>query len=261
MDDDDRIFEEEMRKIEEKMGKGCIESTNNNPIKAKKRKMKVLSKELESIIENQIFGEKSEDVEDFPINITENKLEEHDVMGFKKFKDCVMSYKKDSKNFFLGELLGQCLKKRKTCDKWYPWSKEMLEKVDLNEEIMRKGLIEYGHEEISNLFEKHSKELSEKKKRLIEDSWNLSINEKISNLIEGLKSIEDCIKTDGMNTIWGTIKFQGVIFNNIKGTMDQFMKMTNRRYDIIDYVKYKEKKWEDHYEKVKDENERKSLYF
>ncbi|ELA40957.1 uncharacterized protein VICG_01987 [Vittaforma corneae ATCC 50505] len=276
-DEEQSIFEAEMQKMEEKLGEESnFDLLNKSTGRLKKKTAKPMTEEQKTIIETQIFGEISSESEDFPLNIFANTPLNQDsitngdntdssntntTIGFKKYREAVMTYKKDSKNFFLGEFLGQCLKKRRQMDSWYPWTKEMLNKVDQNEEIMKKGLVEYGHEYITDLLEGQIKAKDNKTNGIEKDDWNSTIKDKIDSLIDGLKSIEEAIRNEGMDTIWGKIQFEGVVLNNIKGCMDSFMKTSNKKYDIIDYVKYKNKRWEEHYNRVRDEKDRKNLYF
>lgn len=237
-EDEQRIFEEEMMKIEEKMYKGEYEFTD--------KEFTGLSLEQQRIIDTQIFGELSVDEEDTEL-LTAG---EEEKIKLKKFREAVLAYKRESKGFFVGEFLGQCQKKRRVGDKWYPWTKEMLERVDSNEAVMRSVLLEHGHERVGQL-------MGEGK----DNGWNSTLEEKVKELIDGLKSIERTIKGDGLNTIWGMVKSNGIILNRIKSSRSSFMKIPNRKYDIIDYVKYRIEQWTTHYERLKAEKKKRDLYF
>lgn len=270
-EEEQRIFEEEMMKMEERLCRGDFDFLNKPVERHKKKKTRAMTEKQKTIIETQIFGERSSESEDFSLNISLNAPLNQEgsadsdgidkAVGFKRYREAVMAYKRDSKNFFLGEFLGQCLKKRKPMDCWYPWTKDMLDKVDRNEEIMKKGLVECGHEHITDLLENKAEAKARKSSAIESDNWNYTIKDKVDSLIDDLKSIEKAIRDDGLNTVWGRIQFKGVVLNKIKGCMDSFMKTANKKYDIVDYLKYKAKRWEEHYSRVRDEIDRKNLYF
>lgn len=169
-----------------------------------------------------------------------------DNVKFSELKDAILQYKKDSKCIFLGEFLHQCSNIRKPNDKWYFWSKEMIEGIDKNEELMKRVLVAYGHSPIEALLENRCSE-----------EWNNSIEEKIKGLIDGLKSIEEMVCGNGMSTVWGVLKNKGTTINRVK---DAFRRGRRIR-GIIDYVRYKHRKWDAHYKKVSEKIKRRFLYY
>lgn len=252
-DDEQQAFEDEMRKLEECMSKGSQES-NGRPSFIKKRRRKLrYSPMIEKIVEDGIFGP--------PPAFEEDKVFINDStntnVGFGKFKEAVKAYKRDSKNFFLGNLLEQCSKRRKINDVWYSWNKEMLASIDQNEKTMKQGLLQFGHEKISKLLE----ESDVNKNASVDDNWASSMQEKIAFLLDGLQSIQEMIRGEGLSTVWGTIQYKDVALSRIQSAMTSFMKNENKRYDVIDYVKYKGKKLEEHYKKIREKIDRKNLYY
>lgn len=196
---------------------------------------------IQEIIDTQIFGPVTS-MNDFHIPFGQDKI------PFSKFRESILQYKKDSKNFFVGDFLGQCSRKRRITDSWYPWNKDMITDVDRNESVMNKVLLEQGHGYVEDVM-----------KNVESDGWNQSMKEMIESLMSNLESIEDRID-EGMVTIWGKIKDDGTVLNNIKSSRKKFIG-EERKYDIIDYVNYKNKRWEEHYKKKKDKMERDRLYY
>lgn len=268
-DEDQEVFEEEMRKMEEKL----IHEEMRGVRKKKKRIFPMKREELNRIIKEEIMGNlvgnrqfkemagQRDEAQHMgiPFHALDTGTEGYPVDSVDKysidaFKEAIMAYKKDSKNFFLGDQLGKCCRKRRINDKWYAWTKEMLESIDRNEEAMKRVLIEYGHEQVQKMITE-----SEQEKGI--EGWNTSIQEKVDLLIDGLKSVQEKIEGDGLSTILGTIKYNGTILKRIKDSMNMFMKNDNQGYDVIDYIRYRNKKLEDHYKKIREKNERKNLYY
>lgn len=256
------IFEEEMRKIEEEMEGG---TQPRNRHKAREE----IEPWREAEINNQIFGEwSSEGGEGFAIEGTEGAM-------FSEVREAVLQYKKTSKSLFLGEFFGQCSSRRRQGDRWYFWNREMLEAMDKQEEVMTSVLLAQGHDRLESLLEE-----------LGGDEWNATLASKIKQLAAGLESIEEMVLSGGMTTVWGTIsqshasKTNGfdnddtndnehvdgsgthlpaisMTLNRIKSTVKKGKKVKG----LIDYVKYKTRRWESHYRKIADRLKHENLYY
>ncbi|KAM0680112.1 hypothetical protein GINT2_001805 [Glugoides intestinalis] len=252
-DEQQQAFEDEMRKLEECMSKGKQESIENANFMKKRRRKLRYTPTIERIVEEGIFGPAPAAEED-KVFINDNT---NTGLGFGKFKEAVKAYKRDSKNFFLGGLLEQCSKRRKINDVWYSWNKEMLTSIDHNEKTMKQGLLQFGHEKLTKLLE----ESDINREATADENWASSMHEKVAFILDGLQSIQEMIRGEGLNTVWGTIQYKDVTLSRIQSSMTSFMKNENKIYDIIDYVKYKGRKLEEHYKKVREKIDRKNLYY
>ncbi len=157
-------------------------------------------------VENQIFGEEPQ------------KFEVEDL-DFESLKDAILNYNKDSKNFFTGHILDSCEKERREEDSWYEWTKEMMDSVDVNEATMNKALLDKGHSYISEIMEKGCDHLKRTTLGACNDPliyWKSTLENKITELLSGLKSIKNLIKEKGMKTVWGKIKNRGFFINNAR---------------------------------------------
>lgn len=190
----------------------------------------------DSQVDNQIFAEASEDQEDSAAS--------------KVIKESVLGYKRDTKNFFVGDLLGCCSRRvRRYDDQWYAWTKDMMETIDKNEAVMTKFLLSEGHSKLGSLME------------CCCSGWSCTIDDKVRDLIDGLRSIESMIKSEkGMRTIWGRIKYKGVFKNSVRQYLSKVKSGTAKKFDLVDYFRYKGKKWDDHFEKMKSREEQEDLY-
>lgn len=177
---------------------------------------------------------------------SQSNLTSIENVKFSTLKNAVIQYKKDTKCIFTGDLTQQCSKVRKKDDKWYFWTKEMIDNIDTNETLMKNALLSFGHDKIEDLMREHCRE-----------EWNYSLQDKIEKLEDGLKSIEEMVLTCGMSTIWGLLKNKGTTFNRVSDAFRRGRKIRG----IIDYVKYKHRKWDNHYKRVSEKIKKRQLYF
>lgn len=197
--------------------------------------------EESSLAEKQIFAEMSEDNEDATVC----------GIPVKAIREAVLSYKRDTKNFFIGDLLGSCSRRaRRYDDQWYVWTKDMMESIDRNEEVMTKLLQSEGHERLSSMMRDSCKD------------WDDTIEDKIRELMDGLQSIESMIRSrKGMSTVWGRIKYRGVFRNNVRQYLVKTTKSGDARtLDLVDYARHRGKRWDEHLGKMRSKEEQESLY-
>lgn len=118
----------------------------------------------------------------------------------------VLSFKRDSRNFFWGHLMNTCNRiNRKVDDRWYPWSGGMMEMCDNNEIKMKNILLHHSHAKIQDIC-----------KELGGDFWGNKTTGKIRKLVGGLKHIQKCMQSKkGMKTCWARLKYEGVFKSNI----------------------------------------------
>lgn len=245
------MFEEEMRKLEEQMENGDIVD-DYLPYKKVHKCKEQIHPDREREINNQIFGKvetencknEMENLKESEIDFTNESDDSRNVI--RKVKDATLQHKKATKCIFLGDFFNQCTNKRKPADRWYFYSKEMIESIDQNEQIMNSALIRHGHSKIEEMMSRHGGE-----------EWNGTLDSKMKNLAEGLKSIEDMICKEGMTTVWGTFINRGTTLNRIRGAF----KRGKRVRGLIDYVKYKSRRWESHYKKVVERMKHRDLYY
>lgn len=184
---------------------------------------------------------------------------------FKSIKEAIVSYKRDSKNFFVGDILENCCRRnRRYEDQWYLWTKEMMDDIDKNEAVMNNALLCEGHKGMSELLEKGFNgqgEADYNVDRVRCPEWGLSLDRRIKDLMSGLKSLENMICSDeGMNTIWGKIKYKGFVKNSAREYFSRKKMNSKRKLDLCDYVKYKGQLWDEHYQSVKNKDLEKNLY-
>lgn len=169
----------------------------------------------------------------------------------KKVYKAISLFKKDSRNFWLGDSQNNCSRmNRRYDDRWYLWTKEMMENVDRNETIMKDVLKKHSHEKIQQLCSD-----------LGGDEWNLKTSRKIKKMLVGIDTI--CKGLDkGMRTYWGKFKFNGVLDHRVR----EFERKMNeesdekKEYDIGHYCNYKSKEWKEYFEKQKDKEDSSKLY-
>lgn len=167
--------------------------------------------------------------------------------------DTIMSYKKDSRNFFWGDLQKNCSRmNRRHDDRWYAWTKEMMENVDENEERMKSIVVKHTHSKIQEVC-----------REIGGDAWNLKCSDKIKRLMRSVKQIEKMVRTKGgMRTCWGRMAYDGVFKNKLRsqniGVKDGQKK--GRVYDVMGHIKLKDRRWKRHYKGILEKKDISKLY-
>lgn len=199
-----------------------------------------VSTEESSLAEKQIFAEPDEDNEDAVMC----------GIPVKSIRESVVSYKRDTKNFFVGDLLGNCSRRaRRHDDQWYAWTKDMMESIDRNEEVMAKILLSEGHDRLGSVMQDGCK------------GWSDTIEDKVRDLLDGLQSIESMIRSRrGMSTIWGRIKYRGVFKNNVRQYLSKAKSGGAKALDLVDYARHKSRRWDEHLEKMRSKEKQEALY-
>lgn len=166
----------------------------------------------------------------------------------------VLLYKKDSLNFFWGDLMKNCNKfNRKADDGWYKWTKDMLMACDENEMRMRKVVMKDTHGTVQNICE-----------AIGDGIWNIPTNNKIKNLVRELKKIDKLIISEkGMKTCWGVLKYESVFLNKLKAKnkINNDTSGKKKPYDVQDYFKYLKRKWTKHYNNFKEKEDASNFYY
>lgn len=165
----------------------------------------------------------------------------------------ILSYKKNTRNFFWGDLQKNCNKmNRKFDDRWYVWTRDMMESIDQNEEKMRSIVLKHTHSKIQDIC-----------KEVGGDLWCLQTTDKLKRLAGNIRRIEKLIKSKkGVDTCWGRMKYDGTFKNKLVDQQRCMKKKLRRKkaYDVLDYVKYKSRRWDDHYKKLAEKDDISKLY-
>ncbi|KAI5168318.1 hypothetical protein PAEPH01_0031 [Pancytospora epiphaga] len=164
--------------------------------------------------------------------------------------DIVLSYKRDSRNFFWGDLQNYCNKMcRNTEDSWYPWSKEMMTNLDKNERKMRNIVNKHSHSVIQSICRDVGGE-----------SWRMRTEDKLKSLLGTLRQIEKFVKSEkGMKTCWGRMKYVGTFRHKMGAQAKDSETETPKEFytEAMEYAKYKKSLWENSY---LDQEEKRLVY-
>lgn len=174
------------------------------------------------------------------------------TLSASKLVKMMLEYKKDTQNFFVGNLQKSCNRtNRKPDDRWYPWTKEMMERVDRNENAIKDILKKYSHANIQDLC-----------RRIGGGEWNRPITDRLGNMINEIGAIKKMLMSQtGFETCWGKMKSRGVFMWNVENHKNKIkMKYRKNKLDLYDYAQYKKHLWKAHYKNLKEKDEQNKLY-
>jgi len=201
---------------------------------------------------------------------------------------CINEFKSHSKNFVIGDLSNNCNKLgRRLDDRWYMWTKEMMENTNADEKAMKDVLERCGHEEIERMC-----------RQMGGMEWNEDVRSRAKNLLTVLKGMNAQIadrhssradkyadrhssrtdkyadrhssradkdatiksKKKGMITYWGVVQEDRILRSRIKWSVRKMRKTLKekQKYGIRDYVKYKKILWDEFFNKENQKERRKA---
>lgn len=167
--------------------------------------------------------------------------------------DIVLAYKKDSRNFFWGDLQKHCNKMcRKLDDRWYAWTREMMGNLDKNESRMRGIVHRHTHSAIQNICKDAGGEL-----------WQMRTVDKLKRLIGSVRQIEKLAKSRrGVETRWGRAKYMGAFGHRMDcySRASRTKRPQKRLTEVLDYVEYKRSVWNRHYKEQEERDDAYKLY-
>lgn len=181
--------------------------------------------------------------DDTIIDCARNRYTKDEVLNI------IRAYKKDSRNFFWGDLQNACNRRnRKFDDRWYNWTREMMEGIDRNDFCMRSILMNYSHSTIQSVC-----------KEVGGDFWNLKTSAKLEAYMKDIYKIRKRIKSNkGLTTCWGRIKYEGVF----KSRMRKIRRSTSKAPEnaIDNYLELKSAALNKYYSSVAEKDELSRLY-
>lgn len=163
----------------------------------------------------------------------------------------ILSYKKNTRNFFWGDLQRSCSKmNRKFDDRWYPWTRDMMESIDQNEEKMRSIVLRHSHSRIQEIC-----------REVGGDMWRLQTASKLNRCVANIRQIEDLVRSkEGMDTCWGVMKYSGVLRSKVESRRNQMRRRLKKKCGILDYIRYKSRLWDEHYRRQAEKDDISRLY-
>lgn len=162
----------------------------------------------------------------------------------------ITNYKVESRKFIVGDIQMNCSRMgRQADDRWYKWTKEMMESIDRNEQIMRKAIVSHSHEELQSVCRDIGGRF-----------WNLEISEEVDRLVSGIKVVENMLNSDtGIMTCWGIAKFNGVFVRKVLNYVSNSEK-NSKNINILEYIEQKTKMWNEEKTRQENEKEKEQLY-
>lgn len=166
----------------------------------------------------------------------------------------ILSFKKDSRCFFWGDLQQKCNRENRTAeDSWYPWSNELMASCVRHETAMRSLLVEHGHSKIQGVCAE-----------VAGDAWNSRTTGKLKKLFGGLQQIQKLANSnEGMWTCWGRMRYKGMLNHKMR-TRKRELKQTAKdakTVNISEYLKYIDGKWKRYFDEMKDKKAAFSFYY
>ncbi|KAI4290800.1 hypothetical protein PAPHI01_0074 [Pancytospora philotis] len=145
----------------------------------------------------------------------------------------ILAYKKDSRNFFWGDLQRCCNRRnRRFDDQWYNWTREMMEGIGQHELSMRNILAAHSHSKVQSICKEEGG-----------SAWNLKVEDKVKALTRSIRRLRRKVESPrGLSTCWGRMKLDGV-FKNRAGRRSA----PDGAPDYSNYISARAALWEKYY--------------